>query len=280
MPDKPDYQYEFNPAEANNTAASVFALAVEGGDRVLDLGSGPGIVSTHLAREHGRTVTCVDLDTESLLVAGKNGANRTLEADLDEVDSIDELSGEQYDVIILADVLEHLRDPAALLRSLATLDLLAPSGFLVVSIPNASHEGVVVELLAGRFQYRPTGLLDATHVRFFTYDSFSDLANSAGYVVKRTRRTRRTLEQTEFASRKAHVEPSLRSQIHDANPDASTYQFVFRLEPSDAAHELASVKSELETAAQEVHRLGEIVESRDREQVDIEAVRQEAEALR
>ena len=265
MPDKATYEYEFDPNEENNTAASVFALAVGGGDRVLDLGSGPGIVAGYLARNEGKEVTCVDADPESLKAAVERGVGDTIEADLDQPGTIEMLKGQQFDVIILADVLEHLREPEALLESITELKILAPTGFLVVSIPNANHEGVVAELLSGRFQYRSTGLLDATHIRFFTHDSFSEMANRAGYAISRIRRTSRTLEQTEFSVRKAELDSRLRAELQGANPEALTYQFVFRLDPSDAGHELAALKAKLELAAEEVHELKEIVNARDDE---------------
>jgi len=87
-------------------------------------------------------------------------------ADLN-VTALDALfAGRRYDAIICADVLEHLPRPTAVLDSCRTL--LADDGRLLLSIPNVAYSGLIAELLAGEFRYRTEGLLDRTHVRFFT----------------------------------------------------------------------------------------------------------------
>ncbi len=113
-----EYEYAFDPDAPNSTAASIYAMAREGGPRVLDLGSGPGIVAGHLATADGRDVTCVDANPTSLAVATERGATRTVVADLNNANWFDDLGDDPFDVIILADVLEHLFEPEAVLRSI------------------------------------------------------------------------------------------------------------------------------------------------------------------
>ena len=166
------------PTAENNTAAAIYRRARKGGSRVLDLGSGPGIVSSHLETVDGKSVTCVDSDPDLLAVAAGRGVGRTVVANLDDERWSDTLAGEQFDVVILADVLEHLYDPGRVLDVLRESSLIAPGGYLIVSIPNASHKGTLAELVSGNFTYRPTGLLDETHIRFFTLNSFRALIES------------------------------------------------------------------------------------------------------
>jgi hypothetical protein len=84
------------------------------------------------------------------------------------------------DCILFGDVLEHLVDPEDVLRRYR--ELLAPDGVVLASVPNVQHFSVVQGLLRGDFMYQPAGLLDATHLRFFTYMSYAKLMLDAGFL--------------------------------------------------------------------------------------------------
>jgi SAM-dependent methyltransferase len=89
----------------------------------------------------------------------------------------------QYDLILLLDVLEHLHDPLKVLGKLT--GLLRPHGSVIVSLPNIAHLSVSVPLLFQRqFDYQDAGLLDQTHLRFFTESSAIRLLNDAGLVIR------------------------------------------------------------------------------------------------
>lgn len=87
-----------------------------------------------------------------------------------------------FDCILCADVLEHLRDPWALLRRLRPL--LSPKGVLVASIPNLRHARVLLKILLDRFEYESSGILDRTHLRFFTRHTIEQMFASTGYTVE------------------------------------------------------------------------------------------------
>jgi len=223
------HDHELDSEATNNTHATILSMALAGGTRVLDLGSGPGIVAAHLAGEHGRSVTCLDADQELLAVAKERGIASTIVADLNTPDWPDTLEGRQFDVVILAGILEHLASPEAVLAAIAERKLLADGGFLVVAIPNAAHEAVIAELLTGHFTYHPTG-----PIRFFTRDSFVELAADQGFAVTEIRRTLRTRELTEVRERVAELDPEVRRIVTDRGLDAQTYQLIMRLVPLDA----------------------------------------------
>jgi len=88
---------------------------------------------------------------------------------------------DNFDLINCGDVLEHLRDPWVMLKCFH--DLLGRGGFLVMSVPNAAHWSIVRDLLRGRFQYIPVGLLCVSHIRWFTESSVRDAFEDAGFVV-------------------------------------------------------------------------------------------------
>lgn len=102
-----------------------------------------------------------------------------------EYGNIDELEipfEEKFDYIIFGDVLEHLRHPEEVVRM--CYDILNENGYIIACIPNVMHISVMEELIEGRFRYSDEGLLDRTHIHFFTYYEIMTLFQSAGYVVE------------------------------------------------------------------------------------------------
>jgi glycosyltransferase involved in cell wall biosynthesis/2-polyprenyl-3-methyl-5-hydroxy-6-metoxy-1,4-benzoquinol methylase len=239
------YSYSFDPADNNNTAAAVYRLASGGGQRVLDLGSGPGIVSRMLATAAGRTVTCADLDAEALAEARAAGVQETILVDLRDPQWVGELTGRHYDVVILADVLEHLVEPEQVLRTLREQDIIAADGIVVVSFPNIAHESIILELLTGNFEYTPTGLLDSTHLRFFTRNSMQALLESTGYLVTETHRTLRNAEETASGNRALEVDAELRRVVGKYGNESDTYQYVMVARPSTEVARVAIAERRL-----------------------------------
>ncbi len=149
-----------------NSQDSLAKLArlIPPGSWVLDLGAGPGILGRYLAEHRACTVDGVEYNP--VAVAEAASGYRQLEcADLEQITLADHFAGCRYDFILCADILEHLRRPEALLAQLP--ELLASGGQVLLSVPNAAYAGLIAELLAGDFRYRPEGLLDATSSAFF-----------------------------------------------------------------------------------------------------------------
>lgn len=88
-------------------------------------------------------------------------------------------AGAPFDLVVFADSLEHMEDPWEALRF--AKGLLAPSGMLLVSAPNVSHHSVLLGLLRGRWDYGACGLLDRTHLRFFTPSTLIEAVGAAGF---------------------------------------------------------------------------------------------------
>jgi 2-polyprenyl-3-methyl-5-hydroxy-6-metoxy-1,4-benzoquinol methylase len=247
------YEYPFDPDKRNNTASTIFRMVRDGGVRVLDLGSGPGIVAGALTALADKQVTCVDSEADHLEAAAARGVARTVQGDLTATDWTEPLAGERFDVIVLADVLEHLVDPGALLHRIQDADLLAPEGRLVISIPNASHLAMLALLSIGEFPYRPTGLLDATHLRFFTLTSIRQLLEAHGFAVTHVERTEKTLAQTEFADLLQTVDAAALARLVD-HPEARTYQFVLRAERLGGPGELRKLRQQVDDQAAALER--------------------------
>ena len=92
-----------------------------------------------------------------------------------------------FDVVVCADVLEHLPEPDAVLARIRRW--MAPDGVLLVSLPNVANVAVRLALLAGRFEYAETGILDRTHLRFYTRRSARRLVENAGFRIRSARAT-------------------------------------------------------------------------------------------
>src|SRR5688500_10369431 len=136
------------------------------GKRVLELGCATGYVSRVLV-ENGCEVVGIELDAEAAKRAMEH-CEFVVVGDLEVLDLAEELGDRQFDVIVAADTLEHLKNPEIVLERLHPF--FAPNGYLVASIPNIAHGSVRLALLEGRFPYSQTGLLDDTHLRFYTRD--------------------------------------------------------------------------------------------------------------
>ncbi|MEI6088680.1 MAG: class I SAM-dependent methyltransferase, partial [Bacteroidota bacterium] len=95
----------------------------------------------------------------------------------------DSIYQRKYDVVFLGDVIEHLKDPGLLLKKL--LKLLKKNGRVYISTPNIAHISIRLELLGGNFEYESMGILDSTHLKYFTLSSLSNLVNKSGYDVLR-----------------------------------------------------------------------------------------------
>lgn len=169
-------RYVFKPDPHSSHSIILRWLGDGHGRSVLDVGSADGLLSHHLTAR-GWRVTCLERDPE-LAEAGAAHCDRMIVADLDR--DIPKLEP-RFDTIVYADVLEHLVDPLAALLTLNRS--LEPDGQIVMSVPNVAHLWIRLSLLAGHFDYTDRGVLDRTHLRFFTNRSLLELVRASGLSV-------------------------------------------------------------------------------------------------
>jgi len=145
--------------------------------RVLDLGCAGGQLAAAL-RKHGHNVTGVDVvEIEGV----RDRVDHFVERDLD--NGIGDAVTGPFDIVLAADVLEHVKQPEHLLEEARTL--LAPDGVVIACVPNFGHWYARGRVASGTFAYERRGILDAGHVRFFTRRSFRKLIGTAGYATAR-----------------------------------------------------------------------------------------------
>jgi 2-polyprenyl-3-methyl-5-hydroxy-6-metoxy-1,4-benzoquinol methylase len=230
------YTVSVDPAAENNPHSHALRI-VGGGHRVLEVGCSTGYVTEHFVA-NGNTVVGVEIDPEAAREA-ERFAERVHVADLDLV-RVSSLESGRFDVIVLGDVLEHLRDPDASLADLLTL--LDTGGRVVISLPNVAHVDLRLMLLGGAWTYQDTGLLDRTHLRWFTRASIREMLGRHGLVATRLER----VVINPFTSG-LPVEPGQHGADVlawiEADPDARTFQYVVearrRGDVADAADALA-----------------------------------------
>lgn len=209
----------------DNHSHSQICKRVPQGARVLELGCAAGAMSRLLRERCQARIVGMDQDASALQQAAAY-CERVLVADLDQPQSLAALAGEQFDVVTLADVLEHLKHPEALLRQLPSL--LATGGQVLLSVPNIAHASIRLALLLGQFDYTDTGILDATHLRFYTAASLQHLLQQAGYQVEELAYTWHDLPDTVIASHLEVVglQSSPQALAHLHAPEAVAYQFI------------------------------------------------------
>jgi 2-polyprenyl-3-methyl-5-hydroxy-6-metoxy-1,4-benzoquinol methylase len=234
------YAHEIDPN--GGSAAARLARMVEPGQRVLELGTGPGTV-TRILHSRGCKVTGVEMDPETLAMCAPF-CERTLQANLEDPAWHASLAGEKFDVVMCADVLEHLRDPRPLLTLLQ--QFLNDSGCVLMSLPNASHLSVVASLMAGRFPYQSKGLLDTTHLRFFGRDDIDALLRECGLIWQRWETVQVEPAQAELSHYWNQLEAADQEFLRAKCADGLVYQHVVRSYPSHAAGQLLKLEKDLE----------------------------------
>ncbi len=152
---------------------------------VLDIGCATGYLASLLKQRDCRVVG-IDINEKSANAARKV-CEQVIIADLDFTPISELLAKQKFDVAIFGDVLEHLRNPWQILQD--THKILSEDGFIVASIPNIAHGATRLSLLKGDFEYQKMGILDSTHLRFFTRYSIEKLFENTGYLVSDIERT-------------------------------------------------------------------------------------------
>jgi 2-polyprenyl-3-methyl-5-hydroxy-6-metoxy-1,4-benzoquinol methylase len=170
------YAYEQNPVDERR----VLLDHVPHGCRVLDVGCWSGYNGAYL-QGRGCSITGVEIDPGAAKLAAEH--EKVYVGDISDPSVIVRIAADApFDAILLLDVLEHLAEPHEVLPRL--VDLLRADGIALVSLPNVAHWSVRKALLAGRWTYTPAGILDGTHLRFYTAATAQDLLRGAGLSIE------------------------------------------------------------------------------------------------
>ncbi len=171
-------EFKFDKNRKNDSHVSIINLVQER-STVLDIGCATGLIANILVNEKQCTVDGIEYDVEAFNICKKSRLFRNI-FNFSITDkknkNFEILKKNKYDYIILADILEHLINPWDALISI--YDLLNENGQIIISLPNIAHIDIIKGLINGNFNYNNLGLLDTTHLRFFTFKSFCDMVSN------------------------------------------------------------------------------------------------------
>jgi len=220
-PIKYDYDDNYNPEKHDSTSIDAKVLAwINPGSRVLEIGCSSGYMGKVLW-EKDCEVTGVELNP--IAAVKREGFYQSmLIGDAEDPKTFDMING-QFDVILCISVLEHLKKPLDILKILSTL--LKQNGYFLITLPNIAHWSARWALLRGRFDYEEYGILDNTHLRFFTFQSAQEMINDAGLSILDSYFTP---PDRPFFNRLPLVLKKCLLKIYYAYPNLFGYQFLFK----------------------------------------------------
>jgi 2-polyprenyl-3-methyl-5-hydroxy-6-metoxy-1,4-benzoquinol methylase len=231
-----DYVYPYAHESAVANAARLVTEIVRGPEQtVVDLGAGTAVVARTL-RESGLTYHGLEVHPLAVQLMHDAGLDAT-QCDLTDIEglcaALDRL--EPVGAFMILDVLEHLTQPQQLLSALSDWALKHGEPALVVSVPNVSHFDLGFRLLCGQWTPTETGMLDSTHLRFFTEDTLARMMGRCGWAIV-ARENYETLQTDQYDADLNDALPvemlgALRVLAESANEHASVQQFVWALKP-------------------------------------------------
>jgi O-antigen biosynthesis protein len=259
--------YEYEIRAGAQTAPSMLLSMIGRGRRVLEIGCASGSQTRILSTELDCEVYAIEIEPEAAERARPH-CKHLVVGNIETVGRDELAAGEPYDVVLCADVLEHLVSPRSALEKVRPL--IASGGYLLASIPNVTHSALVFEMMSGRFEYRDTGLLDATHLRFFDRHGVLKLFEESGFFVESVDCVVIPPAKTEF-----RIEPAdsadrfVLNYMRRRNPDSDTLQFIVRAvpatTPSESKSALESARQRLDSLEREVMELRKTLLRRDSE---------------
>jgi 2-polyprenyl-3-methyl-5-hydroxy-6-metoxy-1,4-benzoquinol methylase len=220
-----DWGIHYMNVTPNNTAIKLIEGDGETINNILEVGSNVGHTLMALKNKYPKaSLYAMDINPNAIEIAKCFTNAKSCDVEKDGIP----FSGVKFDVIIIADVLEHLRDPESVLK--LCRDYLSDNGQIIISVPNIQNISVINQLLHGRFTYTDVGLLDKTHIHFFTGIEISLMVERAGYITDKALSAHMPMSEDESNTydKLKNVFPNLDDQ------GFMTFQYMFRIKKKGA----------------------------------------------
>ena len=178
------YSQSFKRSIINNTNTSlgkIFGLINSNPKKILDVGCSTGYFGEVLKKTFEAKVDGIEINKSDYLKATKV-LDEVYNLNIDIPGWTKNVNEKNYETIIFADVLEHTSNPKKILEE--TKQILSKNGEVLISVPNVTHQSVIIELICGQWNYTNSGILDKTHLRFFDQNGIIDLIEKAGLYIK------------------------------------------------------------------------------------------------
>ena len=226
------HKYEYIVNMNENSAPALVLKLVGTNKKVLEVGSGPGSISKLLKNNNKCHVTALDNDPEAIKIVSKY-CDEAILLDLNTDEAESYFKNSSFDVVIAADVLEHLYDPLKTLLSIKGL-LKDAESFAVISLPHVGHASLIACLLCSDFEYRDWGLLDRTHIRFFGLNNIEKMIAEAGMKIVATEFVIKDPNDTEFSQVWDGLNDSVKKNVLE-NKYSRIYQVVMKVAPFESS---------------------------------------------
>lgn len=231
-------KYDFDLDLSENSSTGLILSKIKQGSAVLEFGCANGRMTRYMKEELGCRVYIVEYDRP----AYEEAVNYAVDGLCDDILSFqwtEKFSDQTFDAILFADVLEHLAAPEQVLTKAA--EFLTETGSIYISIPNITHNDILLKAVEERFDYTKVGLLDDTHVHFWGLKNIAELAKKCGLTVRKLEGTACPTGCTEQFAAEPFTGDALLYNILRERTCGEIYQFVITLDRSDAqtaSHEI------------------------------------------
>lgn len=233
-----------------NVRHDLIPLVPDDAKCILEVGCAAGMTGRELKKRSGAFVAGIEMNNKAACAA-KNVLDDVVQGNIEDIEL--PYSKNSFDCILFADVLEHLIDPLSVLQKVRPL--MKNKGTIVASIPNVQFHGVVHQLIEGNWTYEKEGILDETHLRFFTFKEIEKLFSQAGYSIARVDEVLDP-QYEKFSDQNATSLNFGRTQIKDLTAEEIKRFFVFQF--LVVANPLSSNKNEVEDMLQGEKRESQI----------------------
>ena len=217
-------EYQLKPSDDSSHGRISKLLQFRPPGRILDLGCSSGLLSERL-RRMGHHVTGVDVNE---LDGVTERTDAFFRADLNE--GIPNDVGSDFDIVLAADVLEHVLNPGALMSQ--AREVLDPHGTALFCVPNVAHWYPRFRSTLGMFDYDQRGILDSTHLRFFTRRSLVKLVARRGFAIRRVEPVGLPLDALGVEGTKSRTLRLIDRMLSNLWPTMFGYQFIVEATPA------------------------------------------------
>jgi|TARA_B100000959_G_scaffold184104_1_gene192395 GT2 family glycosyltransferase/2-polyprenyl-3-methyl-5-hydroxy-6-metoxy-1,4-benzoquinol methylase/Tfp pilus assembly protein PilF len=222
-----DSKQEINMQDSNNeyfkfSRPEVQALVDPNSQTILDIGCASGIFGSQIKEKLGAEVWGIE-PVKDIGLKAKKVIDKVIIGRVE--DHFYQLPDEYFDSIIFSDILEHLVDPYKVLDLVK--DKLSKNGEIIASIPNVRHWSVLKELLEGKWEYQDAGILDRTHLRFFTKSSIIKMFQNAGYKINEIRATQ--FGENTISSKLLNAMSQSGLNVSSLAEEANHYQYLLKV---------------------------------------------------
>lgn len=215
-------KYDYNLNIETETSQAYVAKGIENNSFVLEIGTANGNLTRYLNKVKHCKVYGVELNAVDAVIASQYTEDFYI-GNVESLEWVDKFSNLKFDFIVFGDVLEHLRNPQSVLN--ASKELLNTNGKIFISVPNVAHNAIIMGLMEDEFNYSSTGLLDETHIKFFTKKTLETMINNCGLFIEKYTAIFREPELTEFKQKYKDFPSSISSYLQRRKYGA-VYQYL------------------------------------------------------